>query len=732
MAKTGLGKNEKKGGNQSTELYVLQLLNRIQTAIAGSSNGLATEATLISVLNAIISSPQDIEILLVRDTGNADIVLQQITDYSGGAAPVVTYKDVNGNVVTPIGPLEYLDPAGVLNLMLVELQLLNTTDFATAANQALALVELQSIVTNTTDGSTETTLASLLAAFSATDFATETTLATLAATDFATETTLSGAAADLLALLTAFNAEDFASETTLAALSTAFGSTDFATEATLSSLEGKDFATETTLSLVNSNIVLGNITLNNLLTAFNAEDFAQEVTLADLNSKFNTLGQKLSAASAPVVMSTEQEAIFNAIKTAVEAINIDTDGLAQETTLLATNALLTTIDSVLDAIALDTQQLDVDLSTRASEATLLLAKGVLDTIKTDTAAMAVDLAAIEVLLTTIDGVLDAIKLDTANLDVALSSRLNTLGRKPETASAPVVLSDEDFATLEAIRVAVQNLDVDVDGIATEVTLAALLTAFNNEDFASETTLASILACLCSDPTSIQNTLAGLRTDFNAEDFATQTTLQALLTAFNAEDFATQTTLAALLTAFNAENFATETTLSAVLTAIQALAFPAGLALEATQLLGNTTLASILAAITGEDFASETTLAALLLAFNGEDFATETTLAAIKAKTDQLLFDASSALNVVLPAGLVSSTYQVISGVGVVVIPPGRTSISCLSYGAGNCTVDTGLGPVNLASGIGLDFVAPVGKTLGAITFAGTIASSRLAITTVAN
>lgn len=66
----------------------------------------------------------------------------------------------------------------------------------------------------------------------------------------------------------------------------------------------------------------------------------------------------------------------------------------------------------------------------------------------------------------------------------------------------------------------------------------------------------------------QTTLAALLAAFNAEDFATQTTLLALLTAFNAEDFATQTTLAALLSAFNAEDFASQTTLAALLAELQ--------------------------------------------------------------------------------------------------------------------------------------------------------------------
>ena len=115
------GRNGKKGGNPSYELYVLQVLNKIAASTGAIPAGLATEATLLSVLNAIIASDQDIEILLVRDTGNADQVVQQITNYETGT-PVVTYKDVNGAAYVPVGPLEYLDPSAVLNLILTELQ----------------------------------------------------------------------------------------------------------------------------------------------------------------------------------------------------------------------------------------------------------------------------------------------------------------------------------------------------------------------------------------------------------------------------------------------------------------------------------------------------------------------------------------------------------------------------------------------------------------------------------
>jgi hypothetical protein len=115
-----------RSGSASDNLRIWQIkfLEDIVTAVA-PSGGLATESTLISVLNAIIASDQDIEILLVRDTGNGDKVVQQITNYETGT-PVVTYKDVDGNPYVPVGPLEYLDPSAVLNLILTEIQNINT------------------------------------------------------------------------------------------------------------------------------------------------------------------------------------------------------------------------------------------------------------------------------------------------------------------------------------------------------------------------------------------------------------------------------------------------------------------------------------------------------------------------------------------------------------------------------------------------------------------------------
>lgn len=149
-----------KPNSYSDKLRIL-ILSAIEDLItvSGPGAGLATESTLLSILNNIISS-QDIEILLVRDTGASNKIVQQIREYDQGTGLWTTrYEDVNSAAYTVVGPLEYLDASSVLNLVLSELQLLNTTDF-----------------------STETTLTSVLAGITSLDgkdFATETTLLTL-------------------------------------------------------------------------------------------------------------------------------------------------------------------------------------------------------------------------------------------------------------------------------------------------------------------------------------------------------------------------------------------------------------------------------------------------------------------------------------------------------------------------------------------------------------------------
>jgi hypothetical protein len=119
MSKGNLLTNGAKGKNFDFQFNMLRVLGKISTGVTPPVGGLATEATALSILNAIVTT-QDIEILLVRDNGNGGVVVQQIVNYSSGT-PTISYQDVNGAPYVPVGPLVYLDPSAVLNLMLTEL-----------------------------------------------------------------------------------------------------------------------------------------------------------------------------------------------------------------------------------------------------------------------------------------------------------------------------------------------------------------------------------------------------------------------------------------------------------------------------------------------------------------------------------------------------------------------------------------------------------------------------------
>lgn len=463
----GLGnRNSKegdKGSGYSYELKSLQGLQQSLTLLAG----LATEPTLQMVLSAI-QDGQDFEAKLIEDANGATFLEVRIwnpdtqtweapqyyapgnnTPYSvgdpgGPVAPIVyinngailaqiytelldqglTLDAINLNTDNLEGLLTAID--GVLDLSLVELQAINVN---TDQLEALS-TDIKNLLTtiDVDTGNIATSVAALETCCAATNVLLTTIDAVLDQIQTNTLNTVNA--------LTTANVTLGSIENELIALNNT--ASTLATEATLElvrlqlvALNTTDFATETTLASANN-------FLNLLLAAFNAEDFATETTLAALNAKLNSLGQKASAASAPVVLSTEQELILDAIKTAVENIDNDlgTGGLATEVTLQAVETLITSTNALLTTIDADTSNLDVLLSTRASEITLQATNtilttidGVLDAIKVDTGALVVDVAAIEVLitttnslLTTIDGVLDAIKLDTANLDVALSTR----------------------------------------------------------------------------------------------------------------------------------------------------------------------------------------------------------------------------------------------------------------------------------------------------------------------
>lgn len=93
------------------------------------------------------------------------------------------------------------------------------------------------------------------------------------------------------------------------------------------------------------------------LTNLNAKDFATQTTLAAVNAKLAALGQKASAGSMPVVLSTEQEAILSAIQTAVELLDNTVSGSELQVDVVtsalptgaATEASLASVDGKLPA-----------------------------------------------------------------------------------------------------------------------------------------------------------------------------------------------------------------------------------------------------------------------------------------------------------------------------------------------------------------------------------------------
>jgi len=135
----GNPKHGDKGSNFNFERANLGSLKKILDAIAGagipSPTGLATEATMLSILSALDDSTQDAEIMLVRDTGDSDDVVQQITTWDDGVA-VVTYKKVDGSTHSVVGPMEYIDLSAALTLIYGELAAGTVTHTSVVATTA--------------------------------------------------------------------------------------------------------------------------------------------------------------------------------------------------------------------------------------------------------------------------------------------------------------------------------------------------------------------------------------------------------------------------------------------------------------------------------------------------------------------------------------------------------------------------------------------------------------------
>lgn len=104
----GLGngnpKNGNKGSNFNYEMRHLTLLSQLKQELEN--------------VKAAVNATKDFELNFVRDTGNSDLVIREVTVYDQGTGSYTTmYEDVYGAPYLPMGALEYLDPTAVLNLL---------------------------------------------------------------------------------------------------------------------------------------------------------------------------------------------------------------------------------------------------------------------------------------------------------------------------------------------------------------------------------------------------------------------------------------------------------------------------------------------------------------------------------------------------------------------------------------------------------------------------------------
>lgn len=487
----GLGKKANPQGSSGFN-FSIRLLQLLGQSVDFSSKA-ATESTLLSVLNAIEIS-KDFELLLVRDQGDGDIVIQQIRERDQGTGTWVTrYEKVDGSPHTVVGPLKYLDPSAILNLILTELN-----DQGLTLDDILSTIHLEvddNFIASEQELPTNINL--LYGAYDGEGYEWN-------RIEIDNEGQLKGIETLKNTLDSLNNKLNVLGQKASAASAPVVLSTE--QEALLDSIKTAVENIDLDLGTGGLNLEATQLLVKAVLDTIKLDTAGILTNTADIETLLTTIDADTS--NIDVLLSTRAtEATLLLVKGVLDSIKVDTAAIDGNTDGL--EALLTTIDAVLDSIKLDTAKLDVNLSTRATEATLLsvltelqginldtnglsqeatqlLVKGVLDTIdavldsiKLDTGAMVIDLAAIEVLitstnslLTTIDGVLDAIKLDTANLDVTLSSRLNTLGQKASIASAPVVLSTEQEAILNAIKVATEAINLDADGLALDATVLA--------------------------------------------------------------------------------------------------------------------------------------------------------------------------------------------------------------------------------------------------------------------
>lgn len=421
-----LGNNNKQGqkkNNYPWQGKMLNVLNQVAT-FTGLS---ATEATLQLVLTEV-QKGKDQEFKMVIDSSVPNpLVFAELRTWnqSAGAFDPPVYLKAGDNTLYaigdpggPVGPVTYINTGSILSAIYAEL-------LDQGVTHDNSLVELQAINLNT-DG-----IEALLTTIDADTSNLDVPLSTVA-----TQTTLA-------ALLNAFNAEDFALEATQTAIAA-----DIATiEANIALLNSKFNTLGRKAEAVSTSVAIDNEAYAALL--------AIQTAVQNIDSDLGTGGLALETTQvAGNGILTTIDAVLDASKLVLDSIDADTaamvvDLAAIEVLITTTNSLLTTIDAVIDQIQTNT----LNTVNELTSANLTLASILADTTqiknKTDLlnfiatalevtvtssvlptgaateatlASADARLATANLILTTIDAVLDAIKLDTANLDVASSTR----------------------------------------------------------------------------------------------------------------------------------------------------------------------------------------------------------------------------------------------------------------------------------------------------------------------
>lgn len=330
-----------------------------------------------------------------------------------------------------------------------------------------------------------------------------------------------------------------ATEATLATRASEATLATRASEATLSALDAKVTAVDTGNVTVSASALpagaataakqdTGNASLSSIDTkvATAAKQDTGNGSLASIDGKLNSLGQKASNASVPVVIAGDQSAIPATQSGTWNITNVS--GTVSLPTGAATAAKQDTGNASLASIDTKTIKSDTDnvtivgstlpsgaateatLATRASEATLAALNGKVTTV--DTGNVVVSSSALP------SGAATAARQDTGNASAAsIDSKLGTLGQKLATGSAPVVIASDQSA-IPSSQSGTWNIN-NVSGTVSLPTGAATA--------ANQSTANTSLSAIQSSTASLDT-----KADVNLSTRASESTVSALNAKFS--------------------------------------------------------------------------------------------------------------------------------------------------------------------------------------------------------